>query len=135
MLTSLSSNRNTQSDYISNSSSVLPPDQKRRKIIQRSYPQTPDAWKKYDKQLKIGQGTFGEVFKAVLRSEQSTSSNDCKVVAMKKVLMEHEREGFPITALREIKILQTLNRTTNNNGIVNEGLEIPIGHENWLREG
>ncbi|RZF32627.1 hypothetical protein LSTR_LSTR017223 [Laodelphax striatellus] len=31
-----------------------------------------------------------------------------KIVAMKKVLMENEKEGFPITALREIRILQLL---------------------------
>jgi len=30
------------------------------------------------------------------------------LVALKKVLMENEKEGFPITALREIKILQLL---------------------------
>eukprot|EP00095_Tigriopus_kingsejongensis_P012352 snap_masked-scaffold198_size266703-processed-gene-1.7 protein:Tk12352 transcript:snap_masked-scaffold198_size266703-processed-gene-1.7-mRNA-1 annotation:"hypothetical protein DAPPUDRAFT_215456" len=52
---------------------------------------------------KIGQGTFGEVFKARLRSEKT------KIVALKKVLMENEKEGFPITALREIRILQVLN--------------------------
>ena len=32
-----------------------------------------------------------------------------KIVALKKVLMENEKEGFPITALREIRILQLLN--------------------------
>ena len=57
---------------------------------------------KYEKQAKIGQGTFGEVFKA--RDKKSKS----KIVALKKVLMENEKEGFPITALREIKILQLL---------------------------
>lgn len=31
-----------------------------------------------------------------------------KIVALKKVLMDNEKEGFPITALREIKILQVL---------------------------
>ena len=31
-----------------------------------------------------------------------------RIVALKKVLMENEKEGFPITALREIKILQLL---------------------------
>jgi serine/threonine protein kinase len=56
---------------------------------------------KYDRIAKIGQGTFGEVFKAKHRQSR-------KVVALKKVLMENEREGFPITALREIKILQLL---------------------------
>ncbi|XP_067825938.1 cyclin-dependent kinase 9 [Heptranchias perlo] len=56
---------------------------------------------KYEKLAKIGQGTFGEVFKACHRQTG-------KKVALKKVLMENEKEGFPITALREIKILQLL---------------------------
>ncbi len=58
---------------------------------------------KYEKMTKIGQGTFGEVFKARLRTDKN------KIVALKKVLMDNEKEGFPITALREIKILQLLN--------------------------
>lgn len=56
---------------------------------------------KYDKVAKIGQGTFGEVFKAKDRESG-------KIVALKKILMENEKEGFPITALREIKMLQKL---------------------------
>merc|ERR1719411_1435001 len=58
---------------------------------------------KYEKIAKIGQGTFGEVFKARCRQDRT------KIVALKKVLMENEKEGFPITALREIRILQLLN--------------------------
>ena len=42
-----------------------------------------------------------EVFKA--RHKKSK-----QMVALKKVLMDNEKEGFPITALREIKILQLL---------------------------
>ncbi|XP_053551865.1 cyclin-dependent kinase 9 isoform X2 [Bombina bombina] len=60
-----------------------------------------DEVSKYERLAKIGQGTFGEVFKAKHRQTG-------KKVALKKVLMENEKEGFPITALREIKILQLL---------------------------
>ncbi|XP_016019235.2 cyclin-dependent kinase 9 [Rousettus aegyptiacus] len=60
-----------------------------------------DEVTKYEKLAKIGQGTFGEVFKAKHRLTGQK-------VALKKVLMENEKEGFPITALREIKILQLL---------------------------
>uniref|UniRef100_A0A2K5DYR8 Cyclin-dependent kinase 9 n=1 Tax=Aotus nancymaae TaxID=37293 RepID=A0A2K5DYR8_AOTNA len=60
-----------------------------------------DEVTKYEKLAKIGQGTFGEVFKAKHRKT-------CQKVALKKVRMENEKEGFPITALREIKILQLL---------------------------
>ena len=56
---------------------------------------------KYEKQAK-GQGTFGKVLKARDRKNKN------KVMALKKVLMENEKEGFPITALREIRILQLL---------------------------
>ena len=50
---------------------------------------------------KLGEGTFGEVYKAVSRQTSRT-------VALKKILMHHEKEGFPITALREIKLLKLL---------------------------
>jgi serine/threonine protein kinase len=42
-----------------------------------------------------------EVHKAV----QSRSG---KVVALKRILMHNEKEGMPVTALREIKILKAL---------------------------
>lgn len=63
---------------------------------------------KYEKVMKIGQGTFGEVSKARCRKTG-------ELVALKKILMENEKEGFPITALREIKILQTVNYTNCEN--------------------
>ncbi|WEW56297.1 serine/threonine protein kinase, CMGC, CDC2/CDK sub [Emydomyces testavorans] len=50
---------------------------------------------------KLGEGTFGEVYKA--RSKQSGS-----IVALKKILLHNEKDGFPITALREIKLLKVL---------------------------
>lgn len=47
-------------------------------------------------------GTYGQVYKA--RDVESDH-----LVALKKVRLENEREGFPITAVREIKILRQLN--------------------------
>ncbi|KAG9509641.1 Cyclin-dependent kinase 9, partial [Fragariocoptes setiger] len=67
-----------------------------------------DEVSKYEQISKIGQGTFGEVFKA-------QDKNTRRYVALKKVLMDSEKEGFPITALREIRILQIL----KNENIVN----------------
>lgn len=50
---------------------------------------------------KLGEGTFGEVYKARAKRDDS-------IVALKKILMHNERDGFPITALREIKLLKML---------------------------
>ncbi|KAK4229878.1 kinase-like domain-containing protein [Podospora fimiseda] len=50
---------------------------------------------------KLGEGTFGEVHRA--RSRRTGA-----LVALKKIIMHNEKDGFPITALREIKILKML---------------------------
>lgn len=50
---------------------------------------------------KLGEGTFGEVHKA--RDKQTS-----QLVALKRILMHNEKEGIPITAIREIKILKQL---------------------------
>lgn len=55
----------------------------------------------YDVQEKLGEGTFGEVHKALHKSSK-------KLVALKKIFLHNEKEGFPITALREIRILKDL---------------------------
>lgn len=51
---------------------------------------------------QIGEGTYGQVYKA-----RDVQANE--LVALKKVRLENEKEGFPITAVREIKILRQLN--------------------------
>lgn len=51
---------------------------------------------------KLGEGTFGEVHKA--RDKETH-----QLVALKRILMHNEKEGIPITAIREIKILKQLN--------------------------
>ncbi|KAK4524333.1 hypothetical protein GAYE_SCF03G2233 [Galdieria yellowstonensis] len=50
---------------------------------------------------QIGEGTYGQVWSA---KEISTG----EMVALKKVRMDNEKEGFPLTAIREIKLLKTL---------------------------
>lgn len=59
----------------------------------------------YEKVDQVGEGTFGKVYKAKLKN--STKNNT--YVALKRILMENEKEGFPITAIREIMILKRLN--------------------------
>ena len=54
----------------------------------------------------IGEGTFGQVFKA--RDKRTD-----KIVALKKVRLDKEREGFPVTTVREIKILRQLDEHEN----------------------
>lgn len=50
---------------------------------------------------QVGEGTFGKVYKA--RNNVSGL-----YVALKRIRMESERDGFPVTAMREIKLLQSL---------------------------
>jgi len=50
---------------------------------------------------KLGEGTFGEVHKAESRVNG-------QIFALKKILMHQEKDGFPVTALREIKLLKML---------------------------
>ncbi|KAJ3570454.1 hypothetical protein NP233_g4392 [Leucocoprinus birnbaumii] len=58
----------------------------------------------YDLTTKLGEGTFGEVHKAINKKNGA-------VVALKRILMHNEKEGMPVTALREIKILKALKHT------------------------
>jgi serine/threonine protein kinase len=55
----------------------------------------------YELTTKLGEGTFGEVHKAIHRTTQ-------QAVALKRILMHNEKEGMPVTALREIKMLKVM---------------------------
>lgn len=55
----------------------------------------------FDTLVQVGEGTYGHVYKA-----RDKITGEFK--ALKKVRLENEREGFPITAVREIKILRQL---------------------------
>ncbi|XP_062099575.1 cyclin-dependent kinase C-1-like [Humulus lupulus] len=55
----------------------------------------------FEKLEQIGEGTYGQVYMA---KDNKTG----ETVALKKIRMDNEKEGFPITAIREIKILKKL---------------------------
>ena len=50
---------------------------------------------------QIGSGTYGLVFKG-------RDAETGEPVALKKIKMDKESQGFPVTAIREIKILKAL---------------------------
>ncbi|XP_063388389.1 cyclin-dependent kinase 2-like [Cydia fagiglandana] len=56
---------------------------------------------KFSKVEKIGEGTYGVVYKA---KDRETGNE----IALKKIKLENEPEGVPSTALREISVLRTL---------------------------
>ena len=53
----------------------------------------------YKKIEKIGEGTYGVVYKAIYKPTNTT-------VALKKIRLEGEDEGVPSTSIREISILK-----------------------------
>ncbi|KAK9819225.1 hypothetical protein WJX74_008630 [Apatococcus lobatus] len=56
---------------------------------------------RYEKIDKIGEGTYGVVYKARDRK-------DGQIIALKKIRLEQEDEGVPSTAIREISLLKEL---------------------------
>jgi len=62
---------------------------------------TPEIFRE---KVVIGEGTFGKVYKAKIGD---------KLFALKKIKMEHSKEGFPITSIREIKVLNKLHSHPN----------------------
>lgn len=53
-----------------------------------------DCFEKFE---QLGEGTYGQVYMA---REIKTG----EIVALKKIRMDNEKEGFPITVIRKIKI-------------------------------
>ncbi|KAI9096088.1 protein serine/threonine kinase [Phlyctochytrium arcticum] len=56
---------------------------------------------KYQKIEKLGEGTYGIVYKA-----QNKDTGD--IVALKRIRLDNEEEGVPCTAIREISLLKEL---------------------------
>eukprot|EP01080_Neovahlkampfia_damariscottae_P005390 gene5390-9203_t len=60
-----------------------------------------DIEEEYEQISQLGEGTYGKVFK-------SKNKKTGEIVAIKRIKMDKEKEGFPVTAIREITILKSL---------------------------
>ncbi|KAJ9616998.1 serine/threonine protein kinase, CMGC, CDC2/CDK sub [Cladophialophora chaetospira] len=85
-----------------------PPPKKQKKEIKSRPTLSPEFaqsesiyFRKPGNESVVGAGTYGKVFKAIHIYTKDK-------VALKKIRMEGERDGFPITAVREIRLLQHL---------------------------
>lgn len=58
----------------------------------------------YTKKEKLGEGTYGVVYRAA-------DNRTKEIVALKQMRLEQEEEGIPVTALREIALVQNLHHT------------------------
>jgi len=70
--------------------------------ISIKFPVTLRDVKVFKKEHQLGQGTYGSVFMGV-------DKVNSEIVALKRINTEQEENGFPITAIREVKILKALN--------------------------
>ncbi|KXT00246.1 hypothetical protein AC578_1205 [Pseudocercospora eumusae] len=57
----------------------------------------------YQKMEKVGEGTYGVVYKA-----RDLTTPDHRIVALKKIRLEAEDEGVPSTAIREISLMKEM---------------------------
>ncbi|KAI0239918.1 serine/threonine protein kinase, CMGC, CDC2/CDK sub [Massospora cicadina] len=73
---------------------------------------------------KLGEGTFGEVYKGRHVTSQEP-------VALKRIIIHNVDEGMPITAIREIKILKSLK---HDNILSLSDMAVAKGNAPFLRE-
>lgn len=70
----------------------------------------------FDQKDILGEGTYGTVYKAMDRTSG-------KEVAIKKMKVHDTNDGFPLTSLREIKVLKMLKGHPN----IVELIEVAVG--------
>lgn len=74
---------------------------RRRTLSPDSAASTSVYYRKPGNESVVGSGTYGKVFKAIHVYTKN-------LAALKKIRMDGEKDGFPVTAVREIKLLQSL---------------------------
>lgn len=62
----------------------------------------------FDRKGQVGQGMYGTVFVAQDKTNK-------EIVALKRINTQQEENGFPITAIREVKILKALGALKHEN--------------------
>lgn len=80
------------------------------------------CWLQYEKLEKIGEGTYGVVYKAL-----DKVTND--MIALKKIRLDQEDEGVPSTAIREISLLKEMNHENIvRSAAPPSSIKFPISH-------
>lgn len=74
---------------------------RRRTLSPESAASSSVYYRKPGNESVVGSGTYGKVFKAIHVYTKN-------LAALKKIRMDGEKDGFPVTAVREIKLLQSL---------------------------
>lgn len=79
---------------------------------------------KFDNLKKIGEGTYGIVFKGVHKKSG-------KLVALKKISLERDNEGVPSTCIREICLLKDLNHRNivRLHDVIHSGMQLYLVFE------
>jgi cyclin-dependent kinase 12/13 len=78
------------------------PGKKQRRRVSLKAPAAMRDVTAFQKKHQVGEGTYGSVF---VGADKVTG----EIVALKRINTEEEENGFPITAIREVKILKALN--------------------------
>ena len=97
----MSPKANVNGDLVTSAQQPRPSELEADAVTRPSSPSITSRKELYAIVSQVGEGTFGKVYKA-----RNTITN--VHVALKRIRMEAERDGFPVTAMREIKLLQSL---------------------------
>jgi serine/threonine protein kinase len=122
-----SRSRLVYNDGLNKQKTFVPPQQASSHVQldrpQYSTPENPFLGKcrsveEFEKLNKIGEGTYGTVYRA-----RDTRSG--QIVALKKIKMSIEKDGMPLTALREINLLNSVNDHPN----IVKLIEVVVGYK------
>ncbi|KAJ3152433.1 Cyclin-dependent kinase 10 [Geranomyces michiganensis] len=70
-------------------------------VLPQPFPTAATSVDAYEKLNRVGEGTYGIVYRARARDSG-------QIVALKRIRMEEENEGMPLSSLREISLLRAL---------------------------